>query len=578
MRIDKLFIQKRRVNCHVRDACLAGRQALLGVFTFCIILGLFTSPVYGEIELDVTEFEALHLTKGELAILKTNSLERVSITDPEVADIVSTEEDKVLIIAKSDGNTSLFVWDSQGKHSIWIYVFSQNLEEVKLRLEQLFNTAQILDLIIDVNEREGKVVISGDVPDYKQDMYEDIIEPFIDNIIDLVIKEKIEDLIEINVQVTELNHTLTRDLGIEWFTGTQTTSGSTVTTSFGDTLNPTFLELLPSFDGSVSDYFKIGDFQRATTSALVARVNALVKEGKARVLSNPNLVVMNGDEAHFLVGGQIPIRTTTTQTSGTTTGNVEYKEYGIGMTITPTIVKEKIDILMDIEISEPDPTNSTGSDVAFLTRTVQTHLFLDDGQTIVMAGLIKKATNEEIKKVPFLGDVPILGLLFRNKSTPVADQDQELVVSMTPHRIRQKKTSKSKEVKINTATEAAMIIERFEKEDARVDEEETARKARAKQDLQYYVDGVQRKIANSVIYPAEAEEFGWEGTVKVNLLILNDGTLAVATIKDSSGNEIFDEYALNVTKNVAPYSSFPSSAAFNDLNITIPIVYRLKKY
>ncbi len=92
-----------------------------------------------------------------------------------------------------------------------------------------------------------------------------------------------------------------------------------------------------------------------------------------------------------------------------------------------------------------------------------------------------------------------------------------------------------------------------------------------------YVNDVQRKISQSIMYPQEARQYGWEGTVKLGVLILNDGTLAFALVKESSGHDIFDEGALNTTKRLAPFSAFPPDTDLQELNMTIPIIYSLSQ-
>src|SRR5262249_38085026 len=163
---------------------------------------------------------------------------------------------------------------------------------------------------------------------------------------------------------------LTKAMGIKWTAG-----GS----SDGILLN--YPETLPAdLDGSVSDFFKIGDFKR--TSALNATVEALISEGKARVLAQPKLVVKSGEEASFLVGGEIPITTTTTTAAGTNQ-NVEFKEYGVGVTLNPTVKQDKIDIKFNLEISNPDPTQGSNGNTAFTTTSSNTRLLLNNGQTII---------------------------------------------------------------------------------------------------------------------------------------------------------------------------------------------------
>lgn len=515
--------------------------------------------------IDTIYIDEVNMVLGELTQLKVYSLTRLSMTDPEIADVVDADDQEVLLIAKNVGQTPLFIWDEHGKRVIMINVSGAELNVIKNRIQKLLNDAELYHVYLTINKNEGKVVITGTVPEYKEPIFQDIIINFDDHVISLVEQQDIEDLIQIDVQITELSTTLTKSMGIDW-----ASAGGQGDTGSGAGINIDYGEDLPDFDGSIGDFFKIGDFRR--TSALIATVNALLEEGMGRVLSQPKLVVLSGEEASFLVGGEIPIRTTTS--SGTSTQeNVEFKEYGVGMTITPTIRKNKIDVVMNLEISDVDASNAVGEDVAFVTRSASTQLFLDDGQTIVLAGLIQQRHGELIKKVPYLGSIPILGLVFRSRSNPTPDQDTEVVISITPHRIDTglnpltAKEKSQKEQPSYTKTSRAVSP----------DKPTTPATITIPDEMKDYVRAVQKKISQQVVYPREAKEYGWEGTVKLGLHILNDGTLAYALVKESSGHEIFDDYALNTAKNSAPYEGFPTDTDLQELNITIPIVYSLQR-
>jgi pilus assembly protein CpaC len=558
---------------------------------YVIILGLFViigqmpgliPTVYGE-ALEIGFLNELHLTKGELITIQTKGLQKVSVTNPEIVDIVSTENDEVLIIAKGDGQTALFIWDRDGKHNVIAYVISQNLEAIKNRIEQLFKVGGLSNLKLEANDNEGKVVISGDIPRHKKEKLDHIIEPFFDTTINLVNEEKIDEMVQIDMQITELNSTLVKNLGVEWITGKQTTEddGTIVTTHDGETLKPTFLEILPSSDGSVADLFKIGKFYRSTSAALVAEVNALIEKGEARILSNPKLVVVSGEEADFLVGGEIPIRTLTTNSSGgSSTENVEFKEYGVKLTISPTIRKKKIDVSMNIDITEIDNTNKVGENVAFTKRTAQTRLFLEDGQTIFLAGLIKQNTSETVRQVPFLGSIPVLGLLFRNRKTTTPNQDQELVISLTPHKVidNENKVFQGQTLADKKPQQKTRDPNNKNTADRIAHQKDDVNNSIGINGIKQYIRSVQEQIAGAIIYPEEAEEYGWEGQVKVDLLILSDGTLVMANINETSGYDLFDENALNAVENSTPYSNFPPDTDLQELSITLPIVYRLDRY
>jgi len=458
------------------------------------------------------------------------------------------------------------------------------------------------------------------------------------------------ELIQIDVQISELNTTIQKALGIDWNTG-------------ADGMILAYEETMPAFDGSVKDLFKIGDFRR--TSAIQAIVTALIAEGEARILSKPSIVVKNGEQASFLVGGEIPVRSTTTSTGGASVQeNVEYTSYGIDVKVTPEIVGEKIEIKLAVAIRDIDASNAVGENVAFTSRNADTTLFLDDGQTIVLAGLIKHNKAETVSGVPFLRRIPIVGFLFRNKNWPT-DSEQEVVISMTPRIVTQKnmnfenreirkkysiaedlyqeeaglvaeasprKTAEKKqpvddevssdkldsisdeidailaedledvddfpvseeltdqEMDAMVSGEDAVVADLVEEADADASQSEPEIEEEAplpepsveegvsideatSQAITEYVQTVQKKISRAISFPMEAKEHGWEGTVVLSLVILNDGTLNDARVQTSSGHEAFDKDAINTARILAPFSSFPEALKLEELVVTIPIVY-----
>jgi len=543
-----------------------------GIF-LCLLLTIpgFTADEF--MNLDSAFLDEVNMIRGELVTLKVKALTRVSITDPAVADIADATDDEILLVGQREGRTALFIWDEYGKRTIMVYVYDQDLNLVKSRVANVLKVADIHEVKLTINEQEGKVFVTGEVPEEKMNRFGEVITSFSNIVVDLSEEEVIEDLVQIDRHITEMSTAVTKRLGIDWFTGTGTTdSDGNITTSSSGGFTPVYGELFPSLEPGIGDLLKVGKIQRTTNSAFIAQVNALIIEGKARILSKPKLVVISGEEASFLVGGEVPIRTTTISSSGGSQEDVSFKTYGIAMTIIPTIKREKIDIVMNLEISEIDAATAStiSDDIAFSTRSTSTHLFLDNDQMIILAGLIKKSESDIERRIPFLSRVPIMGALFRSKANPVPETELELVIALTPHILRQKES----------------LTEVGDHSGSMKQELGAERQAYRKtvphylgipKEMTEYVSDVQRKISQSIMYPQEARQYGWEGTVKLGVLILNDGTLAFALVKESSGHDIFDEGALNTTKRLAPFSAFPPDTDLQELNMTIPIIYSLSQ-
>ncbi len=647
-----------------------------GVLVFAFLLSMICYPGFSiEIQesIDTKEESDIFIYQGDLVSLKVYSLTRIAVSNPGIVEIAKADVDEILLIGMKEGETSMYLWDELGKRMVVVRVFSENLDVIIARMKKLLENAEIEGIVFEKNNYEGKVVIKGIVPPDKGDAFTRIAEQFANKLLNYAKVEQNKDMIQIDAQFTELTSTLQKILGFDWNTGTE-----------GITLP--YKETLPTLDGSISDFFKIGDFRR--TATIIATVNALLAEGKARILSKPSLVVINGAAASFMVGGEIPIRTTTTSAGGNVTENISFRSYGVDLSVTPTIFDQnKVDLSLNIAIRDIDAANAAAGVVAFTTKTATTKLLLEDGQTIVLAGFIKHHVGQTIRRIPFLSDIPVVGAFFRHKQFS-PNNDQEVVVTLTPRIIRQKKSGEAQgteekekqEAKLQeekemiakedatkeegvsqakmpeeaTWTESKEVAEKkkeiskqpiekaaevegkeviseeedtdlaqwdITKEEEQLSEDEEMEAAVRDEDvaeeeleqeakeiaklpieeeigkeappgemskaveitkeekdttavITSYVQAIQKKISRTISFPYEAKQKGWEGTVKLTLTILSDGTLNEVTIKESSGHKVFDADAMNTAQILAPFDPFPVEMDLEELIVTIPIIYR----
>ncbi len=181
---------------------------------------------------------------------------------------------------------------------------------------------------------------------------------------------------------------------------------------------------------------------------------------------------------------------------------------------------------------------------------------MDDRQTIVLAGLIKKSDSAQVSRVPLLGAIPILGALFRSKRTPVDNEDTEVVISLTPTIIK--------------TSQAAGAVFKSQGSSGRLAD---AAPSAIPQAIAGYAKTVQDKISSTVVFPLEAVKNGWQGVVKLEVVVTRDGALKDVYIKQSSGYDVFDKSALNTAQAVAPFGAFPGDIQREELSLTIPIMY-----
>ena len=197
---------------------------------------------------------------------------------------------------------------------------------------------------------------------------------------------------------------------------------------------------LPTIGGIVTPAIPVRQRRSSTSRLLPAvpwwRINALEGSGFAYTLARPSLVALSGQSASFLAGGEIPIPV---PSSGSDNVSIEYKEFGIRLTLTPTIVgKNRIALKVAPEVSELDFTNAVsiaGTIVPALTvRRTDTSISLADGESFVISGLISTHNNSQVNKFPGLGDIPILGAFFRDNT--INREERELLMIVTPHLVQ----------------------------------------------------------------------------------------------------------------------------------------------
>ncbi|MGF6399126.1 pilus assembly protein CpaC [Pseudomonas frederiksbergensis] len=195
----------------------------------------------------------------------------------------------------------------------------------------------------------------------------------------------------------------------------------------------------PTIDGIVTPSVPVNNdmfnFAFASSDTLVS-INALEGSGFAYTLARPSLVALSGQSASFLAGGEVPIPV---PSSGSDNVSIEYKEFGIRLTLTPTIIgKNRIALKVAPEVSELDFSNAVsiaGTIVPALTiRRTDTSISLADGESFVISGLISTRNSSQVNKFPGLGDIPILGAFFRDNS--INREERELLMIVTPHLVQ----------------------------------------------------------------------------------------------------------------------------------------------
>lgn len=522
------------------------KKILTAVFFCSVFAAFFPRMVHPEFfSEEYGNPRQMDVVIGESKVLVVANPKKIAIGDPAIADVASASNKEILVSAKASGETNLQIWDDFGQREIVVRVFSEDLGKLKKRLEDLFSTAGIRGVTFQIGDQERKVFVLGDLPLRKKEVVAQLLESFKEKIINLVTYSEDYPLVEIDVQVLEIAKTAIDKLGINWSTSV----------TFSEPAMRGHMTLPQGMFDAVKG-IGVANYTRTTMTALL---NILEKDNMLRTLARPKLVALSGKEAKILVGGEVPVLSNVSVSSGTTTTSVSYVEYGIKLNIKPE-VKETGDILcqLNVEVKTLDTstqlTVQTGASIStttpgFKNRTVSTELYLKNNQTIFMAGLIDNQETNNLAAVPGLGNLPIFGALFRSKDFQVGDS--ELVVSLTPRIVNYG--------------------------DMRADIQDGAASSKNPDEdpADAYTRTVQERILKNVSYPMEAQRANLSGEVVLSLHLLSSGQLSNTVVTQSSGHKLLDNAAVFTVKRLAPYPPFPRGLLLKEIWVEVPITYQL---
>jgi len=331
-----------------------------------VILVLLSMTFAGQIFAGKIIAGKVSLFVGDVKVLNNVSAKRIAIGKKSVLKVRVLSGKQILIIAQEVGATDMYIWLKNG-------------DEMRYNIQ-----------VKDPEVRAG-----------------------------------LEDTILMKVKIVEFLTSKLRELGIKW---NSTIDGPTAAGAvdlqsnnlFRGSSSNSIFNSLPLRVNPLQTYFGIA-------TEIKSKINLMVQAGDAFTIAEPTLSTKNGGKAKFLAGGEIPVSTT----SAFGQAQIEYKEYGIKLNIAP-VADEYGNISANLmtEVSRLDFSTSVNGQPGFLTRRTETEVSVKDGQTIVISGLINQEQSRDADKVPFLGNIPIIGYLF--KSERFQSKKAELVIFVTP--------------------------------------------------------------------------------------------------------------------------------------------------
>ena len=371
----------------------------------------------------------LSLSVGKSTILPIEgNLTRVSVANPEVIDVTVIRSRELYVLGKKTGTTNIFLWNNAGQMTVRDVVVGADTVGLESKLRELMpNETQI-----KVSSAGDALVLLGQVSDAAKVQRAVLLaEQYTGKrIINFLGTGDVPQVL-LEVKVAEVSKKLTDKLGASISAG-----GSRG--SFTYSLLGGFLTggVLSSPAGSTGAGISLGRGNETI------KLEAEIKNGLIKVLAEPNIMAVSGQEGSFLAGGKIFIPVPQSSSGGASTITLEEREYGVGLKFLPTVLEGgKINLRVTPEVSElalEGTTVKSGSNTTVLptisTRRASTTVQLMDGQSFAIGGLIKNNVTETITGFPFLSEIPILGTLFR--SSEFINDRSELMFLVTPRLVK----------------------------------------------------------------------------------------------------------------------------------------------
>jgi pilus assembly protein CpaC len=374
-----------------------------------------------------------------LLINTTDKLKRVSVTDPDIADAIVVTPTQVLVHGRSPGEVSLLIWDEYERSRSFDLRVDVDVSAAQEEIKRIFPDEQIA-----VSASRSAIVLSGHVTTEEVAKQAGLVAGgYSKNVIDVLSYGPVgAQEVMLEVKFAEVDRTAVTQLGLNAFsTGTGHTIGTVTTGQFGgfqvSNGQNTTSGTTGTNQGNINFTQPLNLFLFNNDINLGVLIQALQQKNLLQILAEPNLIAVNGKEASFLAGGEFPFPIVQPG-QGFTAVTIQFREFGVKLKFTPLIMPDSnIHLQVVPEVSQLDFTNAltiSGFTVpALSTRRAQTEFEVQDGQSFVIAGLMDNRVTDQYSKLPGLGDIPILGNLFRSKNAQKSST--ELVVLCTVHRI-----------------------------------------------------------------------------------------------------------------------------------------------
>ena len=375
--------------------------------------------------------EPVEVSLNESKYMAASGITRLAVGNPAIADVQLLSSGDFLLVGKKAGTTSLIVWSDGGRRTEYTVYVAGNDRGMASAIQDAIGYPKV-----HVQMIEDRVMLRGKVENqYEHDIALKIAGLYTggdgSGVIDLLEMEH-PSQIRLEAQIIEINSDYTKNLGIQYWSqtpGSNSSSGS----SSGNPNNDITVGTAGLFYGGedFSSSRKHGGWLGSHVANVNVTLQALINEGKARILSRPSITTMSGKTANILIGGRIPIPVS----DGNGNVSIDWHEYGVKLNIEPVVDSEdKITSKVHAEVSTLDYSHGVKIDSfsvpGIATREAESEVNVRSGMTMAIGGLINSEDAKIVSKIPLLGDLPIIGRFFRHTSN--TRDKRELIILITP--------------------------------------------------------------------------------------------------------------------------------------------------
>src|ERR1017187_881127 len=387
-----------------------------------------------------TETQSVHIQVGRSIILNTQSrLRRIVVSSPDVLDTAAISPTQVVVTAKTAGSSSLVLWDEASNARIVDVYADVDVSGLREGIRSAFPSEPV-----EVEAEQGRILVTGKITSKAvQDDVLRIAGAYSKNVVDsMIVDPRREKQVMLKVRFIEVDRIKLQQFGINILsTGATNTVGTISTGQFsplstsGGTINGIIGAPTTGYSSTFSASSLMNIFLFRPDLNLGAMIQDLEQKNIGQILSEPSLMARSGEPAKFLAGGEFPFPVVQGGTAGGTSAiTIQFKPYGVKLEFTATIIGDVIRLKVAPEVSTLDFTNAVninGFEIpALSTRRAETDVELRDGQSFGIAGLLDRRTTLVLSKVPGIGDIPLIGNLFRSHSVNKTNSD--LLVMVTP--------------------------------------------------------------------------------------------------------------------------------------------------